>query len=440
MKKRKTITQNEALELLYQAHDMVRGPLRTAIASAIAVAGLGNSVDLNNLVYDQLKPGQKLSDPKRPGLVMRHGRHNGRYWIFRTTGPLTRHQIEVPMGDYPAVGIAEARTLWRQLRDLRKSNTAFTESADGRTRPIPADRLLNVETVENAVKMSDLIEEYARKVKRSADLDARLLDRHIDKPLGSIPVASIEAKDLTIIIHQLHDRAPREAEKLRSCLSTMFRVAKGRTSKLKISEPWLPDDFADPMASVPHLPKRKVVAYKPTVEEMRNYYGNLDTLGNLNAGALLFQALTASRIGVAVDLSWSEIDLTAGRWVLPAARAKNATEHIVLLSTQALGILKRRRAADPDGAWVFPSSKYPDEHASSDVISKSIAANRSVLGVNERFVSHSVRHAATTWLAERLIPIEVRDRMLDHLPPSTHVDSAYNGAMVSEPARIAWQN
>ncbi len=143
---------------------------------------------------------------------------------------------------------------------------------------------------------------------------------------------------------------------------------------------------------------------------------------------------------MAVDLSWSEIDLTAGRWVLPAARAKNATEHIVLLSTQALGILKRRRAADPDGAWVFPSSKYPDEHASSDVISKSIAANRSVLGVNERFVSHSVRHAATTWLAERLIPIEVRDRMLDHLPPSTHVDSAYNGAMVSEPARIAWQN
>ncbi|MEP4389548.1 MAG: tyrosine-type recombinase/integrase [Sulfitobacter pontiacus] len=444
MNKRKTISQREALELLYQAHDMVRGPLRTAIGSAIEVGEQGGGIDLNNLTYDQLRGGQKLTDPKRPGLVMRHGKQRGRYWIFRTTEPQTKHQIEVPMGNYPAIGIAEARSMWRQLRDQRKdANGPFTEIVDGKARPIPADRLLGNDSVGKTMRMRDLvrryIEGYANKVKRSADVDERLLERHIVPILGDKPVDKIGPKDITQIVHTLHDRAPREAEKLMACLSTMFNVAKGKTRKIKMSVPWLSDEIANPMALVPPLPTRKVQAYKPSVEEMRRYYDSLDELGDLYTDALRLQVLTTTRISEAVDLPWSEIDLSAGRWVLPAKRSKNKTEHVILLPTQALDILKHRRASDPEGAWVFPSPKYPDEHASSDTVSKIISANRDTLGIDPRFVSHSVRHAATTWLAENLVSIEVRDRVLNHLPPSTRVDSMYNGAALNQPASLAWQ-
>jgi integrase len=444
MNRRRTQTQREALDHLYQAHDMVRGPLRTAIAAAIEIGERGNGTDLNNLAYDQMQPGQKLTDPKRPGLVMRYGKLDGRRWVFRTTEQLTRHQIEVPMGNYPAVGITDARVMWRQLRDLRKDpNAKFVEVVGDKSRPMHADKLLGNVPAADGMKIIDLvrkyIKDYATKVKRSADVDERLLHRHIVPKFGDQPVVSIEAKDITQVVHTLHDRAPREAEKLMACLSTMFNVAKGKTRKIKMSEPWLDDEVANPMASVPPLPLRQAENYKPPIEEMRTYCDNLDGLDGFYADALRLQALTATRISEAVDLPWSEINLDAGRWVLPAERSKNKAEHIVLLPTQAIELLRRRREADPSGAWVFPSPKYPDEHASSDSVSKILAANRDKLGIDKRFVSHSIRHAATTWFAENLIPIEVRDRVLNHLPPSTRVDSTYNGAALNKPASMAWQ-
>ncbi|MEP1198404.1 tyrosine-type recombinase/integrase [Tateyamaria sp.] len=444
MNRRRTQTQNEALDLLYQAHEMVRGPLRTAIAAAIEAGEKGSGIDLNNLAYDQLQPGQKLTDPKRPGLVMRHGKLDGRRWVFRTTEQLTRHQIEVPMGNYPSVGIAAAREIWRQLRDLRKDpNAKFVEVVSGRRRPVHANKLLGTEAAADGMKMSDLvrkyIKDYATKVKRSVDVDDRLLHRHIVPKLGDKPVTSIEAKDITQVVHTLHDHAPREAEKLMACLSTMFNVAKGKTRKIKMSEPWLDDEIANPMASVPPLPLRQAENYKPPIEEMRRYCDKLDGLDELYADALRLQVLTATRISETVDLPWSEINLDERRWVLPAERSKNKAEHIILLPTQAVELLRRRRDTAPSGAWVFPSPKYPDEHAASDSVSKILAANRDKLGIDKRFVSHSIRHAATTWFAENLIPIEVRDRVLNHLPSSARVDSTYNGAALNRPASIAWQ-
>ncbi len=444
MNKRKTKGQRDAIDLLYQAHDMVRGPLRTAIAAAIEVGEQGNGTDLNNLSYEQLRPGQKLTDPKRPGLLMRHGKLDGRRWVFRTTEPMTRHQIEVPMGSYPGVSITQAREMWRQLRDLRRdANAKFTEVVNGKPRPMHADKLLGNEPTDQVMTVERLmrryIEDYAKKVKRSWTVDERLLDKHIVPKLGKQAVSGVEAKDITQIVHSLHDRAPREAEKLLACLSTMFNVAKGKTRKIKIAEPWLPEDIANPMSGVPPLPSRKVDAYKPTIDEMRRYYDNLDELGELNADALRLQTLTATRISEAIDLPWSEIDLDTGRWTLPAERAKNGTEHIILMPVQAVEILKRRREADPDGQWVFPSVKYADEHMSAETVAKALSAGRGTLEIDKRFVSHSVRHAATTWFAENLVPIEVRDRVLNHLPPSTRVDSTYNGAALNQPAATAWQ-
>jgi integrase len=59
----------------------------------------------------------------------------------------------------------------------------------------------------------------------------------------------------------------------------------------------------------------------------------------LAARALEFAILTAGRTGEVIGARWSEIDLSAKVWTVPAERMKAGKEHRVPLSERALAIL-----------------------------------------------------------------------------------------------------
>ena len=54
-------------------------------------------------------------------------------------------------------------------------------------------------------------------------------------------------------------------------------------------------------------------------------------------------ALTFVRTGELIAAKWSEFDLEAARWDIPADRMKMRTPHIVPLSRQALEVLASLR-------------------------------------------------------------------------------------------------
>ena len=72
--------------------------------------------------------------------------------------------------------------------------------------------------------------------------------------------------------------------------------------------------------------------------------------------AFEFLVLTASRSGEARGARWSEIDLEAALWVVPAARMKAGKEHRVPLSARALAVLREARRLHK-GDIVFPNSQ-----------------------------------------------------------------------------------
>jgi integrase len=61
------------------------------------------------------------------------------------------------------------------------------------------------------------------------------------------------------------------------------------------------------------------------------------------ARALEFAALTAARTNEVLGARWSEIDLTAKTWTVPAERMKAGREHRVPLSEAALAVLETVR-------------------------------------------------------------------------------------------------
>lgn len=67
-------------------------------------------------------------------------------------------------------------------------------------------------------------------------------------------------------------------------------------------------------------------------------------INEVAAMALCFTILTAARTNEIVSATWSEIDLDAGLWIIPAERMKAGREHRVPLSDSAVALLQRAKA------------------------------------------------------------------------------------------------
>jgi len=83
------------------------------------------------------------------------------------------------------------------------------------------------------------------------------------------------------------------------------------------------------------------------------FMAELDRRDSVAALALKFVILTAARANEVIGATWSEIDLQAALWTLPADRTKTRTEHRVPLSAAALDVL-RAAASFRQGDAVFP--------------------------------------------------------------------------------------
>ena len=124
-------------------------------------------------------------------------------------------------------------------------------------------------------------------------------------------------------------------------------------------------------------------------------------------------------------------------WTLPASRSKNGQAHRVMLSTQSMELLKRRKK-DSEGDFVFPTGSSRGCMTKS-VVAAQIAQNREALGVPAAFTSHSLRHTALTWFAAHEgegATRGIRDRLSNHKAnTATDMDARYNQHQYDDEAR-----
>lgn len=140
-----------------------------------------------------------------------------------------------------------------------------------------------------------------------------------------------------------------------------------------------------------------------------------ETFGRL---CLEFAIFCAARSGEARGAQWSEIDLEAKVWRIPAARMKMEREHVVPLSPGALDVL-RRAERYKRGDLIFPGQD--DRRVMSD--NTLLKAMRD-LGEQEA-TPHGFRASFRTWGGESTrFPREVLEAALAHaLPDKT--EAAY---------------
>jgi integrase len=154
------------------------------------------------------------------------------------------------------------------------------------------------------------------------------------------------------------------------------------------------------------------------VDALPGLYGRLQQSGGMAARALRFLILTAARASEVTGAQWSEIDMDAATWTVPASRMKAKREHRVPLSPAALLVVKELAKARTNG-FVFPGWRKDSQLSLTSLTKALVAAGGASLTV------HGFRSTFRDWAAERTsFPRDVAEMALAHTI-SDKVEAAY---------------
>jgi integrase len=363
-----------------------------------------------------LKPRARLyrvADTK--GLCIEVPPTGSKLWRFRY-----RHNGKARMlglGEWPDVSLADARALRDQARALVAKG--LDPSAE-RQREKRAER----QTFEVIAR-----EWLARREVSEATLskDRWLLEDFAIPKLGAKPIAEVTAAEVLVLLQDLENRALLEtASRLRAKLSAIFRYA---VATLRAQH--------DPVGALRGAIKSPKTRHHAAITEPRAFGELLRAIhayrgGYVVACALKLAPLLFVRPGELRHAEWTEIDLDAATWRIPAGKMKMRADHLVPLSSQAVAILRDLHALTGRGRYVFPSPRTSGRPMSENAIT---AALRAMGYGGDRMTAHGFRSSASTLLHERGYPSDVIERQLAHKEQNA-VKDAYNRAQ-HLPQRIA---
>lgn len=316
---------------------------------------------------------------------------------FRIGGKATM----ISIGSYPEVSLGEARRKHAELR---------AEVQAGRNPAVTR----RTERAALAHGLGDLVNEFLQrnpqKVGAARLYAMKLQLGYMTAALGACPLTAIDAPVILAAARKLEvARSNLVARQSLQMLGQVMRygVATGRLR-------------SDPTQSLRGALTRHDTEHHPGLtdpaaigELLRAIDADTraDPLTRL-AGLLL--PLVACRIGELVGAEWSEVDLDAAIWRIPADRMKARVEHHIPLSRQAVAILRELQALTGDGGRVCPLDRCtPRKHLSR-------------LGYHDRHTPHGWRTSFSTLCREALDADDVViERCLSHQPKDA-VKAAYD--------------
>lgn len=353
---------------------------------------------LSDTAIRSAKPQEKtylLTDGE--GMYLEVTPSGGKWWRFKYR--FDGKQKRLSLGTYPDTGLKEAREKRQEARRLLATGVDPAENRKARKASTEEDCGNSFEVVARewfARQRSGWVDSHADKI-------LSRLERDLFPWLGKRPIGSITAPDILSALRRIEERGAIETahRALQNC-GQIFRyaVVTGRAER----DPTPALRGALPPVKDTHYPAmtepRKI---GDLLRAMDDYEGTLVTRCALRLAPLVFV-----RPGELRKAEWSEIDLDAAQWNIPAARMKMRVPHLVPLSTQAVTILREVHALTKDGRYVFPSARGGDRPMSDNAI---LAALRRMGIAKEEMTGHGFRAMARTVLDEVL---HIRPDFIEH--------------------------
>ena len=343
------------------------------------------------------------------GLYMVVNPNGSRWWRFKYK--YDGKERGISLGVYPDVTLAYAREQLQEARQLLARG--IDPSAQRRT-----VKIARADTFK--VIAEEWLEMQAERLAPITMTKARWILRSFIYPrLGSRPIAAISAPEVLTVLRPIESRGMNETahRALQRC-GQIFRyaIATGRATRDITS------DLRGALAPV--VVENRAAITEPAkigalLRAIDDYIGHPTTLIALKLSPLVF--LRPSELRAA---EWSEIDLQAAEWRVPAARMKMRERHIVPLASQAVALLRELRSVTGEGRYLFPSLRTADRPMSVNTVN---AALRRLGYASDEMTGHGFRAMAYTCLNELGWHPDVIELQMAHAERNK-VRAAYNRA------------
>jgi integrase len=341
-------------------------------------------------------PGKHVIGPA--GLVLVISAQGSRRFCLRYVSPVTGKRRELALGSASVMSLKDARAKAREIL------AAIAQGAD----PLAAA----------SPKMSPSFGDVAEQVLASleggfANAKHRQQWRNTIATycahMLAVPINEVNTQHVLTCLQPIWLAKPETAARVRGRIEKVLDAA---TSKgLRTGDN--PARWRGHLNTI--LPKRRKDSFTHHAAmpyaDVPAFMARLATLPGMSALALRFVILTAARTGEAIGARWSEIDLSARVWTVPAARMKAKREHRVPLSDAAMAILEHVQPlanGNPD-AFIFPGPK-PGKPLSN--MAMDMLLRREKLGITV----HGFRSSFRDWAGEETsFPREVCEAALSHV-------------------------
>ncbi|EDW4374419.1 site-specific integrase, partial [Salmonella enterica subsp. diarizonae] len=173
--------------------------------------------------------------------------------------------------------------------------------------------------------------------------------------IGQKRVGEITKTDLLAILEPIWLTKNETASRVRGRIETVLDYAKAK-EYLEGDNPAAWKGMLKPLLPMPSKVQNKKHHAALPYGELGAFMAELRTRTGVSARALEFSILTVARSGEIRGAEWSEIDLAAKTWTIPAERMKASKEHRVPLSDAAVALL-RMLPRFKDNNLVFPAPR-----------------------------------------------------------------------------------
>jgi len=339
---------------------------------------------IRKLKHSGKPSGDKYSDGRTLYLLVRE---SNKYWRmnYRYEG---RHRT-LAFGTYPEVSLAEARELCADARKLLRAGTdPSPKKKKAATVPEFEQNTFEALALEWLSKMAATRSEVTQQKALG------WLQHDILPVIGAMPVAAIKPRDILAVIQRVEARGSIDsAHRMKQMCGQILRygVAIGWTERD------VTPDLRGTLIAIPRTNFAAITEPKQLALLLRSidaYEGHIVAVSALKLTPMLFV-----RPGELRAAEWSEFDLDAAEWRIPAAKMKMKTEHMVPLATQAVAILRDLYRVTGHGKFVFPSLRTEQACMSENTIN---AALRAMGFSKDVMTAHGFRATARTILDEVL--------------------------------------
>jgi integrase len=345
---------------------------------------------LNKDIIENAHPGDKLADGGGLRIIITP---TGGYWQYRYKHPDTKKEQTASLGVYPEVNAPEARKLRNAIRDDLKSGITPQDRKEEEEEARRQKKLAREHTFESVARAwhEDVKDSFTNEKHQYTVL--RSLELHVFDELGDTPISELRRPQVTRLIKEIGKQGKWATASL----------LLGRINAILF---WAVDDEELIEANViagyrlkrpesaqgKHFP---AIKYQQLGELLEDFDAVRLRMGEIIALAMEMQMRTFVRPSELRNAKWTEFDIAAKEWVVPAERTKRKRPLVVPLTDQMLTVLEKLKPLSGHREHLFPGQKPRKPYSSS-----TLGHVLKLMGYQDKHTPHGFRSVANSYLDE----------------------------------------